>query len=177
MCSSDLNDVMAAVERTYTQEHPKVMLIYAWAERLEFHELVQKVQETMEDYGVDKLLIENKANGISIAQEMRRLFGHEDFMVQLIDPKGQDKLARLYSIQHLFAEGLIHAPNKPWADMVINQLAVFPKGKHDDLVDTTSMALKHLRDLGLLVRNAEWTADLDRSRMHEGAPPDPLYPV
>ena len=80
-------------------------------------------------------------------------------------------------IQHLFAEGLIHAPNKPWADMVINQLAVFPKGKHDDLVDTTSMALKHLRDLGLLVRNAEWTADLDRSRMHEGAPPDPLYPV
>jgi predicted phage terminase large subunit-like protein len=170
-------DMMAAVQRTYTQEHPKVMLMYAWAERLEFHDLVEKVQETMYRYGVNKLLIENKASGISIAQEMRRLYGHEDFGVQLVDPKGQDKLARLYSIQHLFAEGLIYAPDRSWADMVINQLAVFPKGKHDDLVDTTSMALKHLRDLGLLVRNAEWTADLDQSRIHQGSPPEPLYPV
>ena len=170
-------DMMAAVQRTYTQEHPKAMLMYAWAERLEFHDLVEKVQETMYRYGAHKLLIENKASGISIAQEIQRLYGHEDFAVQLIDPKGQDKLARLYSIQHLFAEGLIYAPDRSWADMVINQLAVFPKGKHDDLVDTTSMALKHLRDLGLLVRNAEWTADLDQSRLHTGAPPEPLYPT
>jgi len=40
-------------------------------------------------------------------------------------------------------------------DMVINQTAQFPRGKHDDLVDTTSMALKHLREIGVLVRNAE----------------------
>ena len=72
---------------------------------------------------------------------------------------------------------LIYAPNRPWADMVINQLAVFPKGKHDDLVDTTSMALRHLRDIGLLVRGAEWTAQLDDSRLHRGAAPEPLYPI
>ena len=166
-------DVM---ERTYTTEKPKCMLMYAWAERLELHELIEKVQDTMESYGVHKLLIENKASGISVAQEMRRLYGYEEFAVQLIDPKGQDKLARLYSVQHLFFEGLIHAPNTTWADMVINQLAVFPKGKHDDLVDTTSMALRYLRDTGMLVRGAEWTANLDQGRMHTGAPPAPLYP-
>lgn len=170
-------EIVWNMERQYSQEHPKVMLMYAWAERLEFHELIERVHDTMSAYHVDKLLIENKANGYSIAQEMRRLYSHEDWSVQLVDPKGQDKLARLYAIQHIFSEGLIYAPDQTWSQMVINQLAVFPKGRHDDLVDTTSMALRYLRETGLLVRNAEWTAELDEGRMHVGAPPSPLYPV
>ena len=131
----------------------------------------------MDRYRVDKLLVENKASGHSVAQEIRRLYGYEEFGVQLIDPKSQDKMARLYSVQHLFAEGLIYAPNRPWADMVITQVAQFPRGKHDDLADSVSMALRHLRDTGLLVRNAEWTADLDRERLHTGGGEEPLYPI
>jgi len=168
---------MAVLNRQYKEEHPKCMLMYAWAERLELHELIAKVQETMDDYGVEKLLVENKASGISVAQEIRRVYGYDEFAVQLIDPKGLDKLARLYSIQHLFAEGLIYAPERPWAQMVINQAAQFPRGKHDDLVDTTSIALKHLREIGLLVRGSEWTSNLDESRMHTGRPDGPLYPI
>lgn len=175
--SYSADGTMAQMERTYTQEHPKCMLMTAWSERLELHELVERVRETMLDYGVDKLLVENKASGYSVAQELRRVYGYDDFGVQLVDPKGQDKLARLYSIQHLFSEGLIYAPNRSFADLVINQAAQFPKGKHDDLVDTTSMALRHLRDIGLLVRGSEWTAELDQSRVHHGAAPPPLYPV
>lgn len=167
---------MTILNRQYKEEHPRCMLMYAWAERLALHELVERVQDTMNTYGVDKLLVENKASGYSVAQEIRRLYGHEEFAVQLIDPKGIDKLARLYSIQHLFAEGLIYAPDRTWADMVINQSAQFPRGKHDDLVDTTSMALKHLREIGLLVRGAEWTAELDEGRMQYGSSPEPLYP-
>lgn len=174
--ATSAGEMMAQVERTYTQEHPRVMLMYAWAERLELHELVERVQDTMDSYGVMKLLIENKASGYSVAQEMRRLYGHEDFAVQLVDPKGNDKLARLYSVQHIFAEGLIYAPKRPWADMVISQASQFPRGKQDDLVDTTSMALKYLRETGLLVRSAEWTADLDQSRLHTGSDAEPLYP-
>jgi len=57
-------------------------------------------------YGIEKLLVENKASGISVAQELRnRLYNHEEFAVQLIDAKGHDKLSRLYSIQHIFAGG------------------------------------------------------------------------
>ena len=168
---------ITSLDRQYREDRPKVMLMYAWAERLELHELVEKVQETMDNYGVLKLLVENKASGYSVAQELRRMYGHEEFAVQLIDPKGVDKLSRLYSVQHLFAEGIIHMPNTTWADMVINQLSVFPKGKHDDLVDTTSMALKHLRDIGLLVRGAEYTAQLDQSRLHVSSNDEPLYPI
>jgi predicted phage terminase large subunit-like protein len=163
--------------RTYAPEHPKAMMIYAWQDRLELHELVERVRETMQNYGVDKLLIENKAAGHSVAQEIRRVYGHDDFGVQLIDPRGQDKLARLYSVQHLFEEGLIYAPDRSWADMVITQAEQFPKAAHDDLVDTVSMALRHLRELGLLVRGAEFTAELNDSMLHRGSEEEPLYPV
>ena len=170
-------DVISAIKRSYTEEHPKIMLVHAWQARLELHELVDRVSRTMKEYKVDHLLIENKASGHSVAQEVRRLFGHEDFGVQLIDPKGQDKIARLYAVQHLFAEGLIYAPDRAFADMVIGQVASFPKGKHDDLVDTVSMALSYLRKTGMLVRGAEWTADVETQMQHLGAPPKPLYGV
>ena len=80
-------------------------------------------------------------------------------------------------LRNLIKKGLIYAPDKAWADMVITQTGNFPKGKHDDLVDTVSMGLKHLRELGLLVRGAEWTADVQDQMRHSGAPPQPLYPV
>jgi predicted phage terminase large subunit-like protein len=171
------NEIMAEVERTYKEGHPKCMLIYAWNERLEFHDLIDKVQETMEQWGVEKLLVEAKASGISVAQELRRVYNYDDVTVQLVNPKSLDKVARVYSIQHLFAGEMVYAPNKSWADAVINQAAQFPRGKHDDLVDSTSMALRHMRDAGLLVRNSEWSAELDQDRAHVGAPPPPLYPV
>lgn len=170
-------DLVSMVRRTYTEEHPRLILMHAWQHRLELHELVLRVAESMKKMSVDKLLIENKASGYSVAQELRRMFGHEDWGVQLVDPKGQDKLARLYSVQHLFAEGLIYAPDRVWADMVINQCSVFPKGKHDDLVDTVSMAVRHIRETGMLVRSLEHIARVEDQMAHAGGPPVPLYGV
>jgi len=112
---------------------PRVMLMTAFQDRLELHNLVTKVGDTCRRLKVDRLLIENKASGISVAQEIRRIYGHEEFAVQLVDPRGQDKLARLYSVQHLFAEEMIYAPDRAWADMVITQVGQFPKGRNDDL--------------------------------------------
>jgi phage terminase large subunit-like protein len=95
----------------------------------------------------------------------------------LLDPKGQDKLARLYSVQHLFAEGMVYSPDRSWADQVISQVGTFPKGKHDDLVDTVSQAIRHMRDLGLLTRGPEWTASVEEGMQHRGTAPAPLYPA
>jgi predicted phage terminase large subunit-like protein len=170
-------EIISAIQRKYTEEHPKVIMMFAWQLKLELHELVEKVGKTMKDFKVDKLLIENKAAGHSVAQEMRRLFNHEDWGVQLVDPKGIDKLSRLYAIQHLFAEGLVFAPDRQWADMVIGQVATFPKGKHDDLVDTVSMAMSHLRQTGLIIRGPEFTADVEDQMTHRGSAPPPLYAV
>jgi hypothetical protein len=78
----------------------------------------------------------------------------------------------------LFAEGLVYAPNKSWADMVMLQVGQFPKGKHDDLVDTVSMAMRHLRDTGVILRPTEWQAELEDSLQFKGANKNtPLYPA
>ena len=166
------------IDRHYTSGVTKVMLMYAWQERLEFHDLVEKVAKTCKSLKVDKLLVENKAAGISVAQELRRLYGNEGFSVQLSDPKSMDKLARLYSVQHLFAEGMVYAPDKEWAEQVISQVGQFPKGKHDDLVDTVSMSIRHLRDVGLLTRGVEYSEAVEQSKAYPQASKDvPLYPV
>lgn len=170
-------EAISMIKRSYTEEHPRLMLMYAWQERLELHELIVKVEETMRRCSVDKLIIENKAAGISVSQEIRRMYGHEDWAVQLVDPKGVDKLSRLHSVAPLFAEGLVYAPDRSWADQVITQVATFPKAKHDDLVDTVSMAVRHIRELGLLVRSPERLAEFDRSVNHHGSAPAPLYEV
>lgn len=170
------DEAMQMAERAYSTEHPRAMLIYAWTERLELHDLVERIRETVGDWGVDHLLIEDKAAGHSVAQELRRIYGYDDFGVQLVNPGKADKVARLYSVQHLFADGLVYAPMKTWAETVINQIAQFPKGKHDDLVDTASMAMKFLRESGMLVRANEHTAELDASRSL-GQKHEPLYPV
>ena len=164
--------------RAYTETQPRVMLMYAWQGRYELHDLVARVAETCQEYKVDNLLIENKAAGHSVAQELRRLFGGSRFGLTLFDPKSQDKLSRLYSVQHLFAEGLIYAPHTIWSDMVLSQVGQFPKGKHDDLVDTVSMALRHLRDTGMILRTEEWSAEVENSMRFEGnSGMAPLYPA
>lgn len=164
------------VDRMYSESAPKVMLMHAWQARLELHDLVEKIARTAKALKIDKLIIENKAAGISVAQEIRRLYQSESFAVQLSDPKSQDKLSRLYSVQHLFAEGIIHAPDRTWAEMVITQVGQFPKGKHDDLVDTVSMALRHLREVGLLTRAQERIQEIESMKTYPGRENTPLYP-
>jgi phage terminase large subunit-like protein len=106
------------------------------------------------------------------------MYGYEKFGVHMFDPKSQDKLARLYSVQHLFAEGLVYAPIKQWAEMVITQVGQFPKGKHDDLVDTVSMAMRHLRDTGAIMRGDEYRSEIGDSLAFKGNNNlQPLYPV
>jgi predicted phage terminase large subunit-like protein len=151
--------------------------MWGWDERLKLHELVKKVAQTCVKMKVDLLLIENKASGISVADEIRRLYSREKFGVQLFDPKSQDKLARLVSVQHLFAEGIIYGPDRPWMERIISQVGQFPKGKHDEYVDLTSMGLRKLRDIGLLVRQPERDADLESQKIYPRGQDEPLYPV
>ena len=163
--------------RTYVEGAPAVMCMHSWVARLELHELVSKVAKSAKDLKVDVLMIENKASGISVAQEIRRLYANENFSVQLFDPKSQDKMARLYSVQHLFAEGLVHAPDTKWAQAIIKQAGQFPKSTHDDLVDCVSMGLRTLRDMGLLQRGPERLADIEESKRFLGNQNVALYPV
>lgn len=168
-------------------KNPKLMLIHAWQERMALNDLVVKVIDscTVDSrvvshprFPVDRLLIESKAAGISVAQELSRLIGFTgQFGVELVNPQKQgDKVARVHAIQHLFSEGMVYAPDKEWADMVIQQAAVFPRGSHDDLVDSLSMAMRYMRDVGLLLRRDEHSL-YETSKLEFKGRTAPLYPV
>lgn len=172
--------------------NPKVMLVWAWQDRLEFHALCQKIIDICtvdrrpllhSRFPVDKLIIEAKAAGYSVAQELYRIAGMTGrFGIELIDyAKGKhtpDKVARVHSIQHLFADGMIYAPDRAYADMVINQCAMFPKASHDDLVDTVSQALRYLRDYGFALNRQEHAlVEAEEMRYSPASANLPLYPV
>ena len=161
----------------YAHTAPAVVLMHAWQGHLEIHDLVLQVAKLCKTHKVDKLLIENKASGLSVAQELRRLFSaNSDFTIQLSDPKGMDKIGRLYSVQHLFEEGLVFAPDRSWSEEVITQVGTFPNARHDDLVDTVSMGLRHLRDQGMLSRSEEMSSEMEEDMRYSGRAPPPLYP-
>lgn len=146
--------------------NPQVMLVHAWEEWLEFNPLVLKTVEACKKFKVDHLLIEAKASGISVGQELTRRYAREGFGMSLVDPGKGDKVARAYAVTHLFEDEMVWAPGhcdekgeftgwRKWAERVIDQMATFPKSTHKDLTDTATMALKHLRDRGLLLRGEE----------------------
>lgn len=116
-------------------------------------------------FSVDELLIEGKASGLSVAQELRRLNGNEGWGIRTVTPDG-DKTARLYSVQATFSAGLVWAPDRPWAEMVIDEITTFPKHKFKDLTDSTSMALRHIRDRGQLIRPEELVFETEMSARH-----------
>lgn len=154
----------------------RVMLMGAWQERLAINDLVNKTAKTCERFHVDKLLIENKASGISVGQEMKRLHGNAQWSTQLVDPRGQDKVARTHAIQHIWGEGIVYAPDREYADLVINQMSSFPRGKHDDLHDAVIQGITYLRNNGLILRKEERDAIMARELAPQG-PDEPLYDV
>jgi len=197
-----VNDPSAAVILGVVRdiwENRRLILMWAWAERLELYDLVRKIEDTCKKFRVNRVLIEDKASGHPVAQELRRrartiseVLSHNpktldraDFGVQLITPEG-DKVARMYSVQNLFECGLIWAPAestgngdylyKDWAEKVMTECAEMPKGAHDDLADAMSQALTHLRLLGLATLPDEDEMDHIDDNKYVRAP-QALYPA
>jgi hypothetical protein len=67
-------------------------------------------------------------------------------------PVKGDKVARALAVQANFANGMIYAPDRVWSELVITEMEVFPKGRYDDLTDSTTKAIRYLRDNGLMAR-------------------------
>ena len=73
-----------------------------------------------------------------------------------VHPKLQKKIARLNAVSDLFASGMIWAPRTRWAEEVIDEVASFPAGDHDDLVDATTLALMRFRQGGFVRLDSDY---------------------
>ncbi len=165
---------------------PQVMLMTAWRKHLRIHgvDVPRKPNETNNQYirrampqwglcewvahscrrfgGADMLLIEAKASGIDVINEMKRLYGDEQWGIEGRQaPK--DKVIRALAVQPTFSQQLVWAPATDWADMVQKEMAMFPKGKYKDLTDAMTHAVKWLREKGLIQRPEE-ISRLERAR-------------
>lgn len=173
--------IVVGVFRDAKTNHPQVILLHAWRKHLQMHGphvarlpnetndqyrlrcrpswgLVEWVADSCRRFKVDKLIIEAKASGITAAQEMNRLYGHETWTTQTENVKG-DKVARALAVVPIFSQAMVWHPVRNWAEMVIAEMEVFPRGRYKDLTDAMTQAVKHLRDLGLLQRSDEIQAD------------------
>ena len=172
------NDPSACVVLGVFKLHglPKVMLMHAWAERLGFNDLLTKIIETCRKRKVDALLVEGKASGKSIIQEVRRICGAEEFSVIETIPEG-DKVSRVHAVVPILAGGVVYAPDRQWAQSVIDQCSSFPKSKNDDLVDCISAGLGYLRKIGIALLSDEGAAQAYEEVVFRGNDVDPLYDV
>jgi len=124
-----------------------IILLDSFKRRMEFPELKQKAYEMYSEWEPDSLIIEAKASGAPLVFELRAM----GIPVQEFTPsKGNDKIARLNACTDMFASGMVWAPNTHWAEELIDEVASFPSGEHDDLVDSLSQAMMRFRKGGFL---------------------------
>ena len=138
----------------FYQENPdtgktdtNIILLNAFRDRMEFPELKRVAIEQYKDWEPDSVIIEKKASGAPLIYELRAM----GIPVQEFTPvKGNDKISRLNAVSDLFASGRVWAPNTSWAEEVIDEVASFPSGEHDDYVDSVSLALMRFRKGGYI---------------------------
>jgi predicted phage terminase large subunit-like protein len=125
----------------------QVILLDAFKDRMPFPELKTVALKHWKDWAPDAFIVEKKASGGPLIQELRNM----GIPVQEFSPsRGNDKIVRVNAIADLFSSGKVWAPDTRWAREVIEEVASFPNGDHDDFVDTTSQALLRFRQGGFI---------------------------
>jgi len=126
---------------------PNIILLNTYKKRVEFPELKRDVLREYNEYEPDSLIVEKKASGAPLIYDLRAM----GIPVQEYTPgKGQDKIARLNSVSDIIASGKVWVPQTRWAEELVDEVAAFPSGEHDDLVDATTLALMRFRQGGFL---------------------------
>jgi predicted phage terminase large subunit-like protein len=150
-----------------------VLLIDCWAEHLTFPDLKPKVlDEWRVSYGEGKdakrpdlILVEAKASGLSLVQELQGMH----LPVRAWNPGNADKMTRLQITASIFSTGRVWLPEssvhkgyvKDWCEGFLSQICAFPDAAHDDYVDSATQAMRLLKDMGFLDINPEPRYDDD----------------
>jgi len=126
---------------------PNLILLDAFKDRMTFPELKATALKHYKEWNPDAFIVEKKAAGAPLIQELRRI----GIPVQEFSPsRGNDKMVRLNAVADLFTSGKVWAPDTRWAREVVEEVASFPVGEHDDYVDTVSQALLRYRQGGFI---------------------------
>jgi len=136
----ELNDFSACT--TWGLKDKRIFLLNVLRKRLDFPSLKRAVQDQYAAYDPSVILIEDKASGTQLIQEMQEAGVH---VVTAYKSKF-DKTMRLDAQTGVIENGLVYIPSEAhWLAEYLHELASFPKSKFDDQVDSTSQALEWLK--------------------------------
>lgn len=175
--------------------HPCLILLGVWRKKVEVPELYKQVARMARDYRAttedrpinefykpDIVLIEEKASGIPVLQSLRRTGAQ---IVGWRPDKFGDKIERVRKVTPLIESGRVYVPYKApdftkmksYADLLVEQAAVFPRGDSRDLLDTVSMVLQRCIVSGWVLHSLEQSAaqEDDWRRDYIGNDDRPFY--
>lgn len=125
-------------------------LLHLFRGRVEFPELKRLLSSMAEQWKPHAILIEDRASGQSLVQELK----HSTALPIIPVKVDTDKVARAQAVTPLMEAGKVFLPESAsWLNDFIDEMASFPNGVHDDVVDSTTQALNYLRqqpDISLL---------------------------
>ena len=133
------------------------IVVEMWYDRVSYPELRKLAQEAYDDWQPDTVLIEKKASGQSLLQDLRMA----GIPVLAYNPD-RDKIARAHASSALLEDGRIFYPKgKKWAKNLIDICSAFPAGDNDDIVDTCTQAWLRLRKGWFITHSTDYDEDED----------------
>jgi predicted phage terminase large subunit-like protein len=134
--ATELSDF--SVCTTWGIKGKNLFLLSVFRRRLEYPSLKRAVLDQQSLFGANVVLIEDKASGTQLIQELIADGCHGVTGYQ----PDCEKIMRLHSQTAMIENGFVHIPETaPWLDEYLHEISVFPKGKHDDQVDSTAQFL------------------------------------
>jgi len=117
----------------------KLFLLNVYRRKLDFPNLKKAVRELAKLHQARVVLIEDKASGTSLIQELRS----EHFSIAQAAPAIEgDKITRLRAqTTKIEGEFVLFPKEAPWLHTYLSELLAFPNSKYTDQVDSTVFAL------------------------------------
>ena len=142
---------------------PALILLDSKKGRWDFPQLKQIAFDEYKFWDPDTVIVEAKASGTPLTQEMRQM-GIP--VVNFTPSRGNDKITRVHSVSPLFEAGMVWCPDTTFADELVEEVASFPNGEHDDLVDSMTQALMRYRQGNFVqLPTDDWEDDDNSVRM------------
>jgi predicted phage terminase large subunit-like protein len=141
---TELSDFSVCTTWGVKEKH--VYLLHVLRKRLGYPELKRAVRDQAEAFSPNTILIEDKASGTQLIQELVSEGMHK---IQKYAPV-MDKIMRMHSVTSTIENGFAHLPDKAaWLSEYLHELTCFPNGKFDDQADSTSQALDWFKQHGV----------------------------
>jgi len=134
--ATELSDF--SVCTTWGVKGKNLFLLSVFRRRLEYPALKRAVRDQQSLFDANVVLIEDKASGTQLIQELIADGCHGVTRYQ----PDCEKIMRLHAQTAMIENGFVHIPESAsWLAEYLQEISVFPKGKHDDQVDSTAQFL------------------------------------